>query len=124
MGRRRSAAGWWGVLMMAVLMSSIGPREAYAQIGALVSPGRLSRAHASLEGIANCLQCHSAGQRVAADKCLACHKPVAERIAQKRGVHRAVTTDCISCHVEHAGVDGELRPFDTRGFDHSAETRF
>ena len=80
---RRLATGWCGVLLMALFMSSIGPREAYAQLGALVSPGRLSRAHASLEGITNCLSCHSAGRGVAADKCLTCHKPVAERIARQ-----------------------------------------
>jgi hypothetical protein len=107
-----------------MLLALGDPRPATAQIGALVSPGRLNRAHASLEGITNCLKCHSVGERVSVDKCLGCHKPVAERITQKRGVHRNVTTDCITCHVEHAGVDGELRPFDQRRFDHAAETRF
>ncbi|MGE0449366.1 MAG: hypothetical protein AB7Q29_07265 [Vicinamibacterales bacterium] len=28
------------------------------------------------------------------------------------------------CHVEHAGADGELRPIDTKRFDHSAEAGF
>ena len=121
---QRLATGWCGVLLMALFMSSIGPREAYAQLGALVSPGRLSRAHASLEGITNCLSCHSAGRGVAADKCLTCHKPVAERIAQKKGVHRAVTTDCVQCHVEHAGVDAELRPFNVQRFNHNTDTGF
>ena len=113
--------------MMTVLTlvgQAVASRTAYAQLGALVSPGKLSRAHASLEGITSCLSCHTAGQGVSAPKCLTCHKPVAERIAQKRGVHRNVTTDCVSCHVEHAGVDAELRPFDTRRFSHAAETGF
>ena len=115
------------VLLIAMLMlmaQAAAARSAYAQLGALVSPGKLSRAHASLEGIANCLTCHTAGQGVSANKCLSCHQPVAGRIAQKQGVHRNVTTDCVSCHVEHAGVDAELRPFDTRRFNHGAETRF
>jgi hypothetical protein len=120
---RRLAAGSWGVLLTTLLLSSIG-REAHAQLGALVSPGRLSRAHASLEGISSCLQCHSAGRGIAAEKCLTCHKPVAERIAQKTGVHRNVTTDCVSCHVEHAGVDAELRPFNTAQFNHRTDTGF
>lgn len=110
--------------MTGVLLGTFASGITSAQIGALVSPGRLSRAHASLEGIGNCLKCHSAGQRVAADKCLVCHQPIAERIAQKRGVHRQVTTDCIACHVEHAGIDAELRPFDQRRFNHATETRF
>lgn len=101
-----------------------GPTEASAQLGALVSPGRLTRAHAQLEGVSNCLQCHSKGQQVSANKCLACHKPVAQRIAAKKGVHRAVTTDCVACHVEHAGVDAELRPFDTKNFDHARDAGF
>jgi len=111
-------------MVIAALACTAAPREAYGQLGALVSPGRLSRAHASLEGITRCLTCHAAGQGVSADKCLTCHKPVADRIAQKRGIHRNVTTDCVSCHVEHAGVDAELRPFDQRGFDHRAQTGF
>jgi hypothetical protein len=102
----------------------MAPREAQAQLGALVSPGGLSRAHAPLEGITNCLTCHAPGQGVSARKCLACHQPVADRIARKKGVHRSVTTDCVSCHVEHAGADGELRPFDPRKFDHGAQAGF
>jgi hypothetical protein len=109
---------------MALVLVGAGPREAEAQLGALVSPGRLSRAHASLEGITNCLSCHSAGRGVAADKCLTCHTPVAERIAKKKGVHKAVTTDCVTCHVEHAGVDAELRPFNVQRFNHATDTGF
>ena len=123
-----SREGWrHRVLLITMLMlmaQAAAARSAYAQLGALVSPGRLSRAHASLEGIGNCLSCHSAGQGVSANKCLSCHQPVAGRIARKTGVHRNVTTDCVSCHVEHAGVDAELRPFDTRRFNHRAETGF
>jgi hypothetical protein len=109
---------------MTLAMSSFGVRDAHAQLGALVSPGRLSRAHASLEGIGSCLQCHSAGRGIAAEKCLTCHKPVAIRIAQKKGVHRNVSTDCVACHVEHAGVDAELRPFNTAQFNHRTDTGF
>jgi hypothetical protein len=98
--------------------------SASAQLGALVSPGRLNRAHLALEGVSHCLSCHTAGQQVSATKCLTCHKPVADRIARKVGVHRAVTTDCVTCHVEHAGSDGELRPFDQRGFNHATEAAF
>jgi hypothetical protein len=45
-------------------------------------------------------------------------------MAKKVGVHRAVTNDCVTCHVEHAGVDGELRPFDPGKFDHARQTGF
>ena len=122
--RRRRATARWGVLLMTLVTSSIGARDAYAQLGALVSPGRLSRAHASLEGIGNCLQCHSAGRGIAPEKCLICHKPVADRIARRTGVHRNAAKDCVACHVEHAGVDAELRPFNTERFNHRTETSF
>ncbi len=50
--------------------------------------------------------------------------PVAARIAAKKGVHREVTGDCQVCHVEHQGVDADLRPLDSKDFDHRAETGF
>ena len=122
--RRRGATACWGVLLMTIVTIGIGARDASAQLGALVSPGRLSRAHASLEGIGNCLQCHSAGRGIAPEKCLTCHKPVAERIAQHKGIHRNAANGCVTCHVEHAGVDAELRPFNTAQFNHRTETGF
>jgi len=110
-------------LVAAALLCATG-RPARAQLGTLASPGPLSRAHASLEGLANCQKCHEPGRQVTAGRCLACHKPIADRMARKTGVHRDVTDDCVTCHVEHAGVDAELRPFDAARFDHAAETGF
>ncbi len=111
------------LLVLGPLFSS--PRATGGQdLGNLLSPGRLSKAHAKLEGLDNCQKCHEPGRKVTAEKCLACHAPIAERIAAKKGVHRDVKGDCVSCHVEHAGVDAELRPFDTKKFDHAAETGF
>src|SRR5512132_3846890 len=110
MDRRFTVAHGWVVVMTTLLLGVAAPRPASAQLGALVSPGRLTRAHASLEGITNCLKCHAAGEQVSAPKCLACHQPIAQRIAQKRGVHRNVRTDCVTCHVEHNGPESELRP--------------
>ncbi|HUL75314.1 MAG TPA: hypothetical protein VLT86_19530 [Vicinamibacterales bacterium] len=98
--------------------------RAEAQLGALVSPGPLAKAHASLEGVANCEKCHERGRKVTAERCLVCHQAIAQRIALKKGVHRSVTNDCVQCHVEHAGVDGELRPFNRATFDHAAVTGF
>ncbi len=101
-----------------------GAGRADAQLGALLSPGELTKPHAALEGIANCQKCHEQGQRITAQKCLACHKPVADRIAAQIGVHRDVRGDCVTCHVEHTGRDGEVRPFDERAFDHARVARF
>ncbi len=125
-GSRESGVGsrsWW-VLALAAALLLVPAGAAEAQLGALLSPGRLAKAHAALEGVTNCLQCHSAGRQVAADKCLSCHQPVADRMARKVGVHRNVTTDCVTCHVEHAGADAELRPFDTANFNHRVETGY
>lgn len=89
-----------------------------------ISPGPLARAHVSLEGVGNCSKCHDAGRELSPDKCLGCHKPIADRIARKVGVHRAVADDCSKCHVEHRGADAELRHIDTQAFNHLAETGF
>jgi len=109
-------------LAAAVWVASHG--RADAQLGTLLSPGVLTRAHAGLEGIANCEKCHERGQRISAQKCLSCHKPVADRIARRTGVHRDVRGECVSCHVEHTGTDGELRPFEPSAFDHAGVARF
>ncbi len=101
-----------------------GAAAAQAQVGALVSPGPLAKAHTRLEGLANCQKCHEPGRKISASKCLACHKPVADRIAAKKGVHRSVTDSCEGCHAEHGGADAELRRLDARTFDHARETGF
>lgn len=106
------------VLVVAALLFAAAP--ASAQFGSLISPGKLARAHADLEGLSNCQKCHEQGRKVTTQKCLTCHDPIARRITARKGVHRDVKNDCVACHVEHAGVDGELRPFDMRRFDHAA----
>ncbi|MDD2995319.1 MAG: hypothetical protein PHP99_03775, partial [Paludibacter sp.] len=49
---------------------------AYSQI----SPGDLSEAHAHLEGLSNCTQCHTVGEKVTREKCLDCHKEIKSNI--------------------------------------------
>lgn len=107
------------ILVVTVAGMLVPVDRASAQLGSLISPGPLARPHASLEGVANCAKCHEQGRRVTAQKCLACHAPIAQRIARKSGVHKDVTNDCVACHAEHAGVDGQLRPFDQASFDHA-----
>ena len=115
----------WTPLLLVLGPVLAPPRSGGGQdLGTLISPGKLSKPHAKLEGIDNCQKCHEPGRKVTAEKCLACHKPIAERIAAKKGVHRDVKDDCVTCHVEHAGVDAELRPFDPKTFDHARETGF
>jgi len=109
---------------LALLVWAVCAGRAEAQLGALLSPGQLSKPHAELEGIANCQKCHEQGRKTTPEKCLTCHAPVADRIARRVGVHRDVKADCAVCHSEHAGIDGELRPFDVRKFDHAAGAGF
>ncbi|MCK6684659.1 MAG: hypothetical protein L6R30_19840, partial [Thermoanaerobaculia bacterium] len=110
-------------LLLGLAFAAFG-QGAHAQVGALVSPGPLSRAHAALEGIKNCEKCHERKKQVSAARCLACHKPVAERIQAQKGVHAGVKDDCVACHVEHMGKDAELRPLDQKSFDHKGVTGF
>jgi len=107
-------------LILLVFLAILAVGAAAAQ----TAPGRLSAAHAKLEGPDNCQKCHTTGKAVGSEKCLSCHATVAMRIKLKKGVHREVTGDCEVCHVEHQGVDVDLRPLDKKGFDHKEETGF
>ena len=88
---------------------------------AQLSPGDLTTAHASLEGMSNCTQCHDLGNKVTNAKCLACHKELQSLITQKRGFHVSRDVkgkDCFPCHSEHHGRKFEMVRFDEKAFDH------
>ncbi|MEI6667892.1 MAG: hypothetical protein WCP29_07030 [Acidobacteriota bacterium] len=89
-----------------------------------IAPGPLANAHASLKSVTACIKCHEAGRELSADLCLNCHKPIGERIAARKGVHRGVTDKCQPCHAEHKGADVDLRQLNRQTFDHLAETGF
>jgi hypothetical protein len=114
----------FGIVGLALAVSTLSAGRAEGQLGALLSPGPLAKAHAALEGIRNCQKCHEQGQKVTAEKCLTCHAPVAARIVRRVGVHKDVKGDCVTCHADHNGAEGELRPFDTAKFDHARVTGF
>jgi len=101
-----------------LLVLVCAPAVARAQI----SPGKLARAHATLEGNAHCLKCHDPKQGVADDRCRACHGALDEQIKAGRGLHaRPEYRDCRLCHVEHHGKDFELVFWGDKGragFDH------
>ncbi len=121
---RSAAASWPAYRVLLALAVLLGPGIAHAQVGQLVSPGPLSKAHASLEGVENCRKCHEPGRQVTADLCLSCHKPVAQRMAARRGVHRDVKSDCLGCHIEHAGPDAAIYKLDVAAFDHAREAGY
>jgi hypothetical protein len=94
-----------------------------AGLGAqLLSPGKLSRPHAELEGIRNCTSCHQLGRSgVSAERCLTCHDALASRIQAGLGYHVSLTsTSCAECHQDHRGEDFALVRLDERSFDHAA----
>ena len=81
---------------------------------AQISPGDLANAHAKLEGIMNCTECHVLGGEVSNEKCLSCHKELNTRIDQKQGYHvsdEVKNKDCASCHSDHHGRNFDLIRF-------------
>ncbi len=89
----------------------------YAQI----SPGELAKVHSHLEGISNCTQCHTLGEKVSNDKCLACHTELKVRIDQKKGYHASYQVrgkQCAGCHNDHHGLTFQIVRFDKDKFNH------
>ncbi len=91
--------------MVAALLAA--PAPAGAQ---LLSPGKLTQSHASLDGDEGCSNCHSSGKQVDDKKCLKCHDDLAARIAQSAGLHgrNYKGQDCSRCHVDHLGRKAQL----------------
>jgi len=100
MSRMRLGRVLLSALALALLLLA---RVASAQ---LLSPGPLSRSHASLEGDAHCGDCHSSGKRVDHGACLRCHGDLGARIAAGQGLHGTQYRGqaCEACHVEHLGA--------------------
>lgn len=89
--------------------------------GQLISPGKLSKAHTSLEGISNCTQCHQLRVPGAdRSRCLSCHEALKARIEAGAGYHGQLEEqDCGTCHKEHLGLDFDLIRMDSATFSHS-----
>lgn len=88
---------------------------------AQISPGDLAEAHKHLEGISNCTQCHTLGEKISDQKCLDCHTFIQSLIEQGRGyhAHREVKKEtCVSCHSDHHGRKFEMIRFEEADFDH------
>lgn len=85
------------------------------------SPGELSKAHANLEGLTNCTQCHQLGSKITEQKCLNCHEILQGYIDEDRGYHASTevqTKTCVNCHSEHHGRTFNSAKFDKDQFNH------
>ena len=111
-------------VLAAVLLLSAASSELLAQ--GLASPGPLATAHARLDNLAHCLNCHDAGRELSGRKCLACHVSLATRIRADSGYHAVATRHgallaCRTCHSEHNGRPFRLVKWEAGGreaFDH------
>jgi len=104
---------WYAALLALVTL----PAPATAQ---LVSPGRLSSAHAELEGVRQCTACHRLRRPGVDDGlCLDCHEPLRDRIAAGSGYHAGLRGEsCATCHKEHVGRDVRPMRWDPSTFRH------
>ena len=117
--RVRFRTAVWVVVVLHLLFSIPSPAQ--------ISPGPLSKAHASLGGPTQCTECHGLGVGAPKLKCLECHTDIREHIATNRGFHAQVVVKnstgkaCISCHSEHNGVDFSLIHWEPsfQAFDHN-----
>jgi len=103
-----------------LLLASILLAMATAALAQLLSPGKLAQAHAKLEGVSNCTQCHTAGKQITASRCLDCHEDLAARLREQAGYHARVQGDCIDCHSDHRGLDYKMIRWQPQSFDHDS----
>ena len=119
LGQRRLLRGREAGALVAYVLVLLTVSPVRAQ----VSPGPLSRAHASLEGSTKCFRCHRTGEGGLDRECIACHDEIAWSIARSRGLHgREAKDNCAKCHPEHAGPDFSLTNWPDGGprdFDHA-----
>lgn len=92
---------------------------------AQMSPGPLSRAHQSINGLTDCTTCHELSTGQPTFKCLDCHTEIAWRIKARRGLHAAYnikvgsSLECVTCHSDHNGEDFTLTKWDLKTFNHA-----
>jgi hypothetical protein len=116
LGARRALARRGMFALALVLLFPVSRAEAQ-----LLSPGKLIKDHTDLEGLRRCTKCHQLGERgVSNEKCLDCHRELADRITRKTGFHATIgAKSCGECHKDHFGPDFDALHFDTTAFDHA-----
>ncbi|MFZ5442897.1 MAG: hypothetical protein ACOZQL_23025 [Myxococcota bacterium] len=91
----------------------------------LFSPGDLSKAHSTLDGLSQCTKCHPAGGQLSQDTCLECHGELQPRLSKGLGLHGKIPAgdkrNCEHCHHEHQGENASILdwgPGGEKGFNH------
>lgn len=109
--------------MAVMLMMAFHPSDSDAQtpLERMVSPGKLSDAHADLEP--ECESCHLSFKKSAQRQlCLDCHEDVAQDFDRRQGFHgRGVLPadmECRACHTEHEGRRADIVGFEQDDFIH------
>jgi hypothetical protein len=103
-------------LTLLLLAQAVWISPAMAQF----SPGELSKAHATLEGLNQCASCHEVGQQISGAKCLGCHVEIKHLLDARHGFHFANSlSGCVTCHKEHLGREAKITKFDSTSFDHT-----
>jgi hypothetical protein len=108
-------------LALTILASTASRQAPAAGLEKLLMPGELTAAHAKLED--NCTSCHDRSDRTRQTSlCLACHKPVAEDVRLKTGLHGRLSNiaagECKACHSEHLGRKADIVKLLPAAFDH------
>ncbi len=75
-----------------------------------VMPGKLSAAHALLS--TNCESCHTAVKGADDTKCMTCHADNKALLGRQPTAFHGIIGNCSSCHIEHQGIDANLRVMD------------
>jgi hypothetical protein len=87
-------------------------------ISEVISPGPLASAHADLEGVSRCNECHSLLGGTPDARCLECHDEIRARMDEGLGFHGGLEGRCAGCHGDHLGRDADLLGLDREGFAH------
>lgn len=108
-------------LLLLIWLLLPGAAVQAAEIETLLMPGKLSAAHAKLEG--DCTNCHDRRDRTRQSAlCEGCHQPVQQDLRAGVGFHGRLAggkqIQCRACHSEHQGRDADIVKFLPEQFDH------
>jgi hypothetical protein len=123
--RNDSVPSKFFLALLAVLISlflAVQLGQAQNVFERLVMPGPLVEGHAKLEK--DCANCHESFVKGGQTKlCLDCHKPIANDLAMKKGMHGrrpdVIGRECRSCHSDHKGRAADIVQLDRQVFNHA-----